>query len=132
MSDAQEEVERRRQLIQQIASQLPVAPMEPDCRFVETAWLNEWVNARPDKARPIDNASLYCEHYSLNPASWCDMKRVSVSGWHALRTAARGGPELTLQQLCESCTRQQLGDIVARCAALEPHGPCDSLATPML
>lgn len=118
VSCMQKEVEDRREHVRKVVSLLTPTSDTTQSRFVSTAALQQWVNARPADLEPVDNSALLCSHNRLSPTSWQDCKRISAEAWHLIRGHCGGGPELALTDLCEHCSRRELQTLVKRYSSL--------------
>ena len=82
--------------------------------FIFSSWLQTWADAQPGEVlESIDNKPLLCNHGKLDPSRIQASKRISKHAWEHLQSSYGGGPELTLEDICYRCLKDQLKAIIA-------------------
>lgn len=77
--------------------------------WIPTDWLSKWLNGHStvDGVPPIDNSTLMCSHYRLDPLKVSRAKCVPVVAADVLYERYRGGPRLDHTSLCEICVKRR-------------------------
>ncbi|XP_067214471.1 ubiquitin carboxyl-terminal hydrolase 48-like isoform X2 [Linepithema humile] len=77
--------------------------------WIPTDWLSKWLNGHStaDSVPPIDNSTLICSHYRLDPLKVGRAKCVPVRAAEMLYDKYRGGPRLDQTSLCEICVKRR-------------------------
>lgn len=77
--------------------------------WIPTDWLSKWLNGHStaDSVPPIDNSTLMCSHYQLDPLKVGRAKCVPVRAAEMLYDRYRGGPRLDQMSLCEICVKRR-------------------------
>jgi len=77
--------------------------------WIPTDWLSKWLNGHSiaDSVPPIDNSTLMCSHYRLDPLKVSRAKCIPAIAAEILYDKYRGGPRLDQTSLCEICVKRR-------------------------
>lgn len=76
--------------------------------WIPTDWLSKWLNGHfTTEVPPIDNSTLMCSHYRLDPLKVNRAKCVPMIAADVLYEKYRGGPRLDQTSLCEICVKRR-------------------------
>ncbi|XP_011875197.1 PREDICTED: ubiquitin carboxyl-terminal hydrolase 48-like isoform X4 [Vollenhovia emeryi] len=110
--EKQKEIEdqnSKRQLIIDVYNIIQSTVSWSDYYWIPTDWLSKWLTGHSSAVdvRPIDNTSLMCSHYRLDPLKVSRMKCVPEAAAHMLYDRYQGGPRLDQTFLCEVCVKRR-------------------------
>ncbi|XP_011643661.1 ubiquitin carboxyl-terminal hydrolase 48-like isoform X2 [Pogonomyrmex barbatus] len=77
--------------------------------WIPTDWLSKWLigHSTTTSIRPIDNSSLMCSHYRVDPLKVSRAKCVPELAAQMLYDKYQGGPRLDQTYLCEICVKRR-------------------------
>ncbi|XP_017884994.1 ubiquitin carboxyl-terminal hydrolase 48-like [Ceratina calcarata] len=78
-------------------------------QWISSDWLSKWLNGHVpnDEVPPIDNSSLMCTHFRLDPLKVNRAKCIPAAAADLLYEKYRGGPRLDETFLCEVCVKRR-------------------------
>ncbi|XP_060828211.1 ubiquitin carboxyl-terminal hydrolase 48-like isoform X2 [Bombus pascuorum] len=78
-------------------------------QWIPNDWLSKWLNGHlsVDGVPPIDNSTLMCSHYRLDPLKVNRAKCIPVTAADLLYDKYRGGPRLDENSFCEICVKRR-------------------------
>ncbi|XP_076679799.1 ubiquitin carboxyl-terminal hydrolase 48 isoform X2 [Andrena cerasifolii] len=78
-------------------------------QWIPSDWLSKWLNGHSsvDGVSPIDNSTLMCSHYRLDPLKVNRAKCMPVEAANLIYDKYRGGPRLDQNSLCEVCVKRR-------------------------
>ncbi|XP_061940511.1 ubiquitin carboxyl-terminal hydrolase 48 isoform X2 [Apis cerana] len=78
-------------------------------QWIPSDWLSKWLNGHSfiDGVPPIDNSTLMCTHYRLDPLKVNRAKCIPVAAADILYDKYRGGPRLDENSFCEVCVKRR-------------------------
>ncbi|XP_014488436.1 PREDICTED: ubiquitin carboxyl-terminal hydrolase 48-like isoform X4 [Dinoponera quadriceps] len=99
----------KRQLVIDIYNMIASTVSWNEYYWIPTDWLSKWLNGHStaDSVPPIDNSTLLCSHYRLDPLKVSRAKCVPVVAADVLYERYRGGPRLDQTSLCETCVKRR-------------------------
>nr|XP_034180171.1 ubiquitin carboxyl-terminal hydrolase 48-like isoform X1 [Osmia lignaria] len=110
--EKQKEVEDqniKRQLVIDLYNIIANAVTWEKYQWIPNDWLSKWLNGHSsiDGVPPIDNSTLMCSHFRLDPLKVNRAKCMPVTAANLLYDKYRGGPRLDETSLCEACVRRR-------------------------
>ncbi|RLU27214.1 hypothetical protein DMN91_001014 [Ooceraea biroi] len=110
--EKQKEIEdqnSKRQLVIDIYNMIQSTVSWQEYYWIPTDWLSKWLNGHyaADSVPPIDNSTLMCSHYRLDPLKVSRAKCVPATAAEMIYETYRGGPRLDQTSLCEICVRRR-------------------------
>lgn len=95
----------RKNEVRSVLSEAPVHSLDEPYYWISTDWLRQWAdNISPPS---IDNTNLQCEHGKVPPTRLSLMKRISASAWVRLFSKYGGGSELSENEYCADCIKDE-------------------------
>ncbi|XP_033330850.2 ubiquitin carboxyl-terminal hydrolase 48 isoform X1 [Megalopta genalis] len=78
-------------------------------QWIPSDWLSKWLNghAFTEGVPPIDNSTLMCPHFRLDPLKVNRAKCLPLPAAELIYEKYRGGPRLDQNSLCEVCVRRR-------------------------
>ncbi|XP_076229795.1 ubiquitin carboxyl-terminal hydrolase 48 isoform X3 [Nomia melanderi] len=78
-------------------------------QWIPSDWLSKWLNghAFTEGVPPIDNSTLMCSHFRLDPLKVNRAKCLPLPAAELIYHKYRGGPRLDENSLCEVCVRRR-------------------------
>ncbi|XP_017788014.1 PREDICTED: ubiquitin carboxyl-terminal hydrolase 48-like [Habropoda laboriosa] len=78
-------------------------------QWIPSDWLSKWLNGHLsiDGVPPIDNSTLMCPHYRLDPLKVNRAKCMPLAAADLLFDKYRGGPRLDENSFCEVCVKRR-------------------------
>lgn len=78
-------------------------------QWIPSDWLSKWLTGHSsfDGVPPIDNSTLMCSHYRLDPLKVNRAKCLPVLAADMIYDKYRGGPRLDQNSLCEVCVKRR-------------------------
>ncbi|XP_076751475.1 ubiquitin carboxyl-terminal hydrolase 48 [Xylocopa sonorina] len=110
--EKQKEVEDqnlKRQLVIDVYNIISNIVLWDNYQWISSDWLSKWLNGHVpiDEVSPIDNSTLMCSHYRLDPLKVNRAKCIPVPAADLLYNKYRGGPRLDENSLCEVCVKRR-------------------------
>ncbi|XP_076627631.1 ubiquitin carboxyl-terminal hydrolase 48 isoform X2 [Colletes latitarsis] len=99
----------KRQLIIDVYNIVSNAVTWEKYQWIPTDWLSKCLtgHSSSDGVPPIDNSSLMCSHYRLDPLKVNRAKCLPVLAAEMIYAKYRGGPRLNQNSLCEVCVKRR-------------------------
>ncbi|GAB1862262.1 ubiquitinyl hydrolase 1 [Camponotus japonicus] len=99
----------KRQLVIDIYNIIQSTTCWDEYYWIPTDWLSKWLNGHSiaDSVPPIDNSTLMCSHYRLDPLKVSRAKCIPAIAAEILYDKYRGGPRLDQTSLCEICVKRR-------------------------
>ncbi|XP_023289479.1 ubiquitin carboxyl-terminal hydrolase 48 [Orussus abietinus] len=110
--EKQKEIEdqnEKRQLVIDFYNAVASATSWVEYHWIPTDWIAKWLSSQSstEGVPPIDNSTLLCPHYRLDPLKVNRAKCVPVQAAELLYGKYRGGPKLDQNSLCENCVKRR-------------------------
>ncbi|XP_054007627.1 ubiquitin carboxyl-terminal hydrolase 48-like isoform X2 [Hylaeus anthracinus] len=99
----------KRQLVIDVYNIVFNAVSWEEYQWIPTDWLSKWLNGHSstDGVPPIDNSTLMCSHYRLDPLKVNRAKCLPLLAAEMVYGKYRGGPRLDQNSLCEVCVKRR-------------------------
>ncbi|XP_076161191.1 ubiquitin carboxyl-terminal hydrolase 48 isoform X2 [Ptiloglossa arizonensis] len=99
----------KRQLVIDVYNIISNAVIWEEYQWIPSDWLSKWLTGHSsfDGVPPIDNSTLMCSHYRLDPLKVNRAKCLPVLAADMIYDKYRGGPRLDQNSLCEVCVKRR-------------------------
>lgn len=99
------DITEHRHEVRSILNEAPVRSLEDKFYWISTDWLRLWADSITQF--PIDNKPIQCLHGKVPFSKIGSMKRLSDKAWGMLHHKYGGGPELTGDDCCINCLKDE-------------------------